>query len=247
MSAIVKAVTELLNKDVIHVVAYRSNKRTGLDIPVYSTIAKEQDRLDVHSLLAGVTSQRLVIYDFVSRNLLPKSEHAVVIDIGSGRSGLATAIARFGKNFRVFRIDIAEPPRDAIMDARSTGIRSDVVDQVICISALEHIGLSCGISDESGDIKAMGEIFRILKKGGSAIVSVPCGSSHKRSHRVYERKKLDALTRDFSILRKEFYRYDAGRWKKCSQVAADNTRAKVPDRVHSAACVCLLLQKVVDF
>ena len=71
MSEIIKTIAELQQKKIIHVVRYRKNERTGLDIPVYSlSAAGKHVRLDVHSLLTGVTSERLVEYDFLARNLM---------------------------------------------------------------------------------------------------------------------------------------------------------------------------------
>jgi SAM-dependent methyltransferase len=50
------------------------------------------------------------------------------------------------------------------MDLTTTPIRSDTFDAVICIHVLEHI---------KEDREAMREIFRVLKPGGWALVSVP--------------------------------------------------------------------------
>lgn len=243
MSEIIRAITELQNAGRIHITGYRKNIRTGLDIPIYSTLPHDDKRLDFHRLLAGVTSERLVEYDFVSRNLPPKTAQATIVDVGSGHSALASSISRFGRNFRVLSIDLAECDCDARMDARSTGLRDGAVDQVICVSTMEHVGLSCGVRDESGDIQAMKEIFRILKRDGSAIVTVPYGSGYRRSHRIYDGKNLSRLIKDFSVARIEFYRYSSGKWKRCSKTAAEKTKAKVPEYLHNAACVCLLLKK----
>ncbi len=241
MSEVIRVIAELQNAGRIHVTGYRRNSRTGLDIPIYSTVHRDQERMDFRRLLAGVTSERLVEYDFVSRNLPPKTAHATVIDLGSGRSDLGPAIGEFGRNFRVLSIDLAGCDCDARMDARSAGLRDGAVDQVICVSALEHVGLSCGIRDESGDIKAMKEIFRILKRDGSAIITVPFGSDHRRSHRVYDWKNLVKLVEGFSVARTEFYCQSSGKWKRCRKATAE--KAKVPEYFHNAACACLLLKK----
>lgn len=68
-------------------------------------------------------------------------------------------------------------------DARRTGYPDDTFDRVYSISVLEHI--------EEGDGIAMGEICRILKPGGVAVVSVPFSRRHQeqgiRGH-IYGRK-----------------------------------------------------------
>lgn len=241
MSEITKTIAGLQQKKIIHVVKYRKSKRTGLDIPVYSLSAGRHDRLDIHGLLAGVTSERLVEYDFLARNLVSPLKNAKILDVGSAGSTLVQAIREFGKRWQAFGIDLEDG--DAVMDARSAGFRDRVFDQVICISTIEHIGLDCGIDDKSGDAKAMQEIFRMLKKGGSAIITVPYGMGKKPDHRVYDKRALGSLVGRFSVTKQEFYRYDTGKWTKCSQTATGRADFQVPLHFHGAACTCLLLKK----
>jgi SAM-dependent methyltransferase len=242
MSEITKAVAELQQQKAIHVAKYRKNERTGLDIPIYSLSAGRRDKLDVHDLLAGVTSERLVEYNFLARNLPSPRRSAIILDVGSAGSALAQAIKEFGSKWQVLGLDLAGDC-DSLMDARSTGFRDGAFDQVISISTIEHIGLACGISDKGGDAGAMQEIFRMLKKGGSAIITVPYGRGKKPEHRVYDRVSLAKLASRFSVAKKEFYRYYAGKWVKCSQAAADRADPQIPVHFHSAACACLQLKK----
>jgi len=243
MSEITKTIADLQNKKIIHVIKYRKSERTGLDVPVYSLSAKRRDKLDIHSLLAGVTSERLVEYDFLSRNLITTSKNKKILDVGTAGSGLAQALKEFGRRWKVFGIDLVQGG-DALMDARSAGFRDGVFDQVICISTLEHIGITENIIDGNGDSNAMQEIFRLVKKGGIAIVTVPYGRKGAMAdHRVYDRKALARLVSPFSVEKKEFYRYSAGKWMRCSQATADRSDSPVPLHFHSAACVCLLLRK----
>lgn len=266
MSEVAKALANLQRRRAICVSGYRKSRRTGLEFPVYSLdegnrgSSKKRKKLDVHSLLAGVTSERLAEYDFVARNLVSPGRKAAILDIGSAGSGLARAIERFGgSKWQVLGIDLAEREGeeeeggergcDARMDARSTGLRSGSFDQVVCISTVEHIGLSCGISDGDGDAKAMKEMYRVLKKGGSAIISIPYGnraSIVRQQHRVYDSRALVRLAARFFVAKKEFYRYRSGRWLRCSQAAAGRAAdngSYVPSKFHSAACTCLLLKK----
>lgn len=242
MSEITRTITELQQKKIIHVASYRKSQRTGLDIPVYSLSANRRTKLDVHSLLAGVTSERLIEYDFLARNLVSPLKRANILDVGTAGSALIQAIREFGSRWQVFGIDLAQDC-DAEMDARSAGFRDGIFDQVISISTIEHIGLSYNISDENGDTTAMSEIFRLLKKHGSAIITVPYGKGGKPEHRIYDRKNLGRLIRCFSLVKKEFYHYSAGKWKKCSQATADSANSQVPLHFHSNACACLLLKK----
>lgn len=268
MSKLLKAICALQQRKIIRVAKYRKSYRTGLEIPIYSlsesSTAKNNNnnsssnsgfkRLDIHNLLVGITSERLVEYEFVARNLVSSKKQAAILDIGSGSSLLAKAIGELGKGkWQVFRIDIAESNCDARMDARMTGFRKEVFSQVICISTIEHIGIgiNSGDDDEDGDLKTVKEILRILKKGGSAIISVPYGKIKKLNYRVYDRHALSRLVavdnEEFSVAaKKEFYCYDAGKWKRCSQSTADRNIADdvhAPLHFHSMTCACILLRK----
>ena len=268
MSKLLKAICALQQRKIIRVAKYRKSYRTGLEIPIYSlsescTANNNNNssssnsgfkRLDIHNLLVGITSERLVEYEFVARNLVSSKKQAAILDIGSGSSLLAKAIGELGKGkWQVFRIDIAESNCDARMDARMTGFRKEVFSQVICISTIEHIGIgiNSGDDDEHGDLKTVKEILRILKKGGSAIISVPYGKIKKLNYRVYDRYALSRLVavdnEEFSVAaKKEFYCYDAGKWKRCSQSTADRNIADdvhAPLHFHSVTCACILLRK----
>lgn len=270
MSKLLKAICALQQRKIIRVAKYRKSYRTGLEVPIYSlsesSTANNNNnssssdrgfkRLDIHNLLVGITSERLVEYEFVARNLVSSKKQAAILDIGSGSSLLAKAIGELGKGkWQVFRIDIAESNCDARMDARMTGFRKEVFSQVICISTIEHIGIGINSGDdddEDGDLKTVKEILRILKKGGSAIISVPYGKIKKLNYRVYDRHALSRLVavdnEEFSVAaKKEFYCYDAGKWKRCSQSTADRNIADdvhaPPLHFHSMTCACILLRK----
>lgn len=268
MSKLLKSICALQQRKIIRVAKYRKSYRTGLEVPIYSLSERSTannnnnssssnsgfKRLDIHNLLVGITSERLVEYEFVARNLVSSKKQAAILDIGSGSSLLAKAIGELGKGkWQVFRIDIAESNCDARMDARMTGFRKEVFSQVICISTIEHIGIgiSSGEEDDDGDLKTVKEILRILKKGGSAIISVPYGKIKKLNYRVYDRHALSRLVavdnEEFSVAaKKEFYCYDAGKWKRCSQSTADSNIADdvhAPLHFHSMTCACILLRK----
>ena len=244
MSGVTKAIADLQRQNAIHTVKYRKSARTGLDIPVYSlSPARAPKKLDVHGLLAGVTSERIAEYGFVARNLMSPRKRARILDIGSAGSELVQAISGFGSRWQVVGIDLAESGCDARVDARHAAFQDEAFDQVISVSTIEHVGLPHG--DENGDAKAMQEILRVLKRRGSAIVTVPYGKEGRRpEHRVYDRSGLLQLSRGFVTSKKEFYcLHDSGKWLKCSQAAADKVDTAVPRHLHSAACACLLLKK----
>ena len=264
VSEITKAVAYLQARNIIYVIKHRKSHRTGLAIPIYSLSVKplkERNRLNIDSLLAGITSERLVEYPFLERNLISRRTSARILDIGCGEAGLTKTISKFGnKKWQVIGIDIAKLTRKkldiqtiAMIDARTLAFRNEVFDQIICISTIEHIGILSDTynteqMDQRGDILAMSEMYRVLKKGGTVIVTLPYGNrsiTREQGQRLYNSSELANLTNAFLTIKKEYYLYEEGRWKKCnSQQGIDEKSDKVtPSHLHSVVCVCMLLKK----
>jgi SAM-dependent methyltransferase len=232
---------------------------------------KRDSRLNIDSLVAGVFSERLVEYSFLARNLIYRkgnTKEVRILDIGCGTDySLTKSISKFFaiKNkhkWKVIGIDIASLTGEKIedlllslarMDARLLGFREGVFDQVICISTTEHIGIPSDIykikkSDELGDIHTISEIYRVLKKGGTVIATFPYGNTRikRQEHRIYSPSTLANLISLFSVVKKQFYCYDKGKWKKCSSSSAEHKTINmngVPSYFHSPVNVCLLLKK----
>lgn len=280
MADITKTIVYLQEEKIIHVTSHRKNSRTGATIPIFSlasehflnTNGNSLSRLDMDGLLAGVLSERQVEYGFLARNLLPFKNNMKILDVGSGQSAMTKALCKFGdiRDWEVFGIDIAEGLPSAFkegkegsrlllmrMDARFSAFRNEVFDKIICISTVEHIGVqsryySVGEHDARGDIKAFSEIYRILKKGGRVVLTVPFtdGSNQgdHKEHRIYSSSTLSKLIRPFRVKRKEFYIYIEGKWKNCKWKNLGNKlqvlgNTELPAYLHSRVCLCLLLEK----
>ncbi|MFZ0512722.1 MAG: class I SAM-dependent methyltransferase [Candidatus Nitrosopolaris sp.] len=281
MADITKTISYLQQKKIIHVTRYRNSLRTGLRIPIYSLASEHSSlnttengigRLDIDGLLAGVLSERVVEYGFLSRNLLPSRNKMKILDVGSERSAVTNALSKFGNNkkWEVFGIDIVEGLPQLFkeekeksrfllmrMDARLMGFRDAVFDKIICISTVEHIGIQPSHHivreyDTLGDIKAFSEIFRILKKGGRVVLTLPYADrsihGYHKEHRIYNSSTLATLISGFRVKRKEFYIYIKGKWKNCRRADIANKlqlscNTEIPLYLHSRICLCLLLEK----
>jgi SAM-dependent methyltransferase len=217
MAEITKTIAYLQQKKIIRADGHRKNSRTGLSIPIYSLASEHSSlnttnrgigRLDLDKLLAGVLSERVVEYGFLARNLLPSRSNMKILDVGSERFSLTKALSNCGNNkkWEVFGIDIAkglphtfkeEKEESRLifmrMDARFMGFRDEAFDKIICISTVEHIGVrsshyTVGVSDALGDVKALSENFRILKKGGRVVLTIPyndrCIHGHHDEKRI---------------------------------------------------------------
>ena len=223
-------------------------------------------------LLAGIISERVVEYGFLARNLRPSRINMKILDVGSERSAVTNALGRFGNNkkWKVFGIDIVEllpqlfkeakeksPFVLLRMDARLMGFRDEVFDKIICISTVEHIGIHpthhfVRQYDALGDVRAFSEIFRILKKGGRVVLTVPYADKsihgYHKEHRIYNSSTLAGLISGFHVKRKEYHIYIKGKWKKCRDADITNKLrlfgdTEIPLYLHSRICLCLLLEK----
>jgi SAM-dependent methyltransferase len=279
MADIRKSLSYLQQKKKIYVTGHRNSSRTGVRIPIYSLVKKHAssntthniDSLDTDHLLAGTISERVVEYGFLARNLQPYKINMRILDVGSGRSAVTNALSNFGNNKKwdVFGTDIAKLPKLfeegkekspfvlLKMDARMMGFRDEVFDKVICISTVEHIGITpthhlVSEYDALGDVKALSEIFRILKKGGRAILTVPYEDKniqgYIREHRIYNSSTLARLITRFHVKKKEYYIYVNGKWKNCrnKDIASELrlfANSEIPQYLHSRICLCLLLER----
>lgn len=280
MADIRKSISYLQQKKIIYVTDHRKSSRTGVRIPIYSLVRKRAhsnptcnvDRLDTDHLLAGSISERVAEYEFLSRNLEPYKINMRILDVGSGRSAVANSLSKLGNNRKwdVFGVDIdkssgrffeegKEKSRLILlkMDARMMGFRDEVFDKVICISTIEHIGIQAthhlvSEYDSLGDVKAVSEIFRILKKGGRAIITVPYEDKniqgYIREHRIYNSSTLARLITMFRVKKKEYFIYVNGKWKnRSNRDIASELRLvadlEVPQYLHSRICLCLLLER----
>ena len=77
------------------------------------------------------------------------------------------------KNISYDTIDLDSPLADIKADICDLPIKNDSYDFILCNHVLEHI-----LDDE----KAMKELYRVLKKGGTGIFQVPLNMSNKQTY-----------------------------------------------------------------
>ena len=77
------------------------------------------------------------------------------------------------KNISYKTIDLNSPLADIKADICNLPIKNDSYDFILCNHVLEHV---------LDDKKAMKELYRILKKGGTGIFQVPLNMSNKKTY-----------------------------------------------------------------
>lgn len=127
---------------------------------------------------------------------------SLILDVGCSGSMFPLIMKAMGH--KVCGIDIRPYPIEDLIftqeDICHTHFKDNSFNAVTAISTIEHIGLNgrYGTSNESSDFKAIEEIHRILKPGGTLIMTVPYGKYCKtKFHRIYEKWVLDILLREF--------------------------------------------------
>jgi SAM-dependent methyltransferase len=125
-------------------------------------------------------------------------------------------------------------------DLRNLPFRDDWFDEVCCISTLEHVGMDNALySDDvrfresrQDDFELVAREFnRVLRKGGTALITVPFGEPLNYGwFQQFDRRMLDRLIAAFGPSSKEetFFKYDGG-WQFSD---ADRCRGALGFDVH---------------
>lgn len=162
-------------------------------------------------------NERVIEYPWVYKNI-PDLENCRVLDVGA-KEGLPVTDMLLEKDNIVYALDInasgSYQKGNLIIekgDIISTSFEENFFDAVIAVSTLEHIGVAgrYGISgeDELGDLKAMREIFRILKPGGKVLVTVPYGMGRSLPlNRLYNAERINGIFNDFEIIKSTYFRF----------------------------------------
>ncbi|MBN3040236.1 MAG: class I SAM-dependent methyltransferase [Candidatus Omnitrophica bacterium] len=199
-------------------------------------------------------NERIAELPFVFRNL-PSKLDSKILDLGCSESSLSLHMASIG--YKVFGVDMRDFP---YKHPNFNFVKSDIMnlsfpdssfDAVCCISTLEHVGLgfySDNPLDEKPDKKAMGQIIRVLKKGGTLILSVPFGVYKKtKQQRIYDLERLKALLENFIIEEKiflaDFTHPVNNYWKEVSLQDAE----KIESAQGRTNCLCMVKAKKADF
>ncbi len=172
-----------------------------------------------------VTTERVIEYPFVFQNL--DGITGSILDIGCCSSRLPIALASRG--FRVVGIDFT-PYLDRHQNFRA--VRGDAMrlpfaarsfGAVLAISVIEHIGIGHYGDPKAGagDHRVTEEIARVLRPGGTALITLPFGQARTDDfQRVYNPARLRELLAPLAVIRTEYAWSTEGLWAPCSEAEA---------------------------
>jgi len=193
-------------------------------------------------------SERTVEYPWVEAHLEPPP--AKVLDVGCGYSPLPKLLVE--KGYDAYGIDINEdwiPKVEGFkasgQDIRYTSFQNGFFDQVLLVSTLEHVGMDWYYNEwldiENGDLEAMREVKRILKRGGLVLVTVPYGNVFKtfRALRVYDDQRVESLLEGFTLKSSDFFVREGGklgRWRRAHRHEAAEVNCPSEDQISAIIC-----------
>ncbi|HTU18587.1 MAG TPA: class I SAM-dependent methyltransferase [Gemmataceae bacterium] len=132
-------------------------------------------------------------------------------------------------NFTMIQTHLAELP-----------FEDESFDGAVALSITEHGGLSWSAPEERGAWveELFAEVFRILKRGGRFIVTLPFGQqADTPMHPVHDGAQLDRLRHAFRVVERGYGVHEGGAWT----FTLDEQRAEQLDGSDSLSAVCLLV------
>ncbi len=158
-------------------------------------------------------SDRSLEYPWMLENI--KITSGRILDVGSTASDMLYDF--LPKTVEVNSIDLNSKEvgnsaiKFAIGDIRKTNYADNYFDVISCISTLEHIGVSGRYGsdeDSQGDLRAVREMGRILKPGGTMLITVPYGIRDILPiNKLYNKTRFAELFQGFSDVEIEYKKY----------------------------------------
>jgi len=154
-------------------------------------------------------------------NAIAELRPHTILDIGSYRKFVIGLLA----SYEIISIDTR--PREVLFneqlitcDAKTLDVQSDTFDIVLSLCSIEHFGLG-RYGDEydmTADVKAVKEMWRVIKPGGYLIFSVPI-TKYKptilfNAHRIYDYAMIKNLCKGMTLISESWF--NRGTNQSCS-------------------------------
>jgi SAM-dependent methyltransferase len=163
-----------------------------------------------------------------------------------GCSDGTNAIEMAGLGFQVFGVDgrplLLGHPNLTMMRTQSGQLpfEDESFDGAVALSTRGRLG--CGWwaaqQHDASDEQVLAEVFRVLKRGGRFLLTVPFGQRTGASaQHVYDRAQLDRLLHAFRLVERGYGLRDGDSWS----FTLDEQRAEQADSSAGVRAVCLLV------
>jgi SAM-dependent methyltransferase len=193
----------------------------------------------VPTLLA--VTERIVEHGFIQSRIPPPP--ATVFDMGCAES--TTAIELASRGYKVTGVDLRRLPID---HPNFTQVQANLgalpfpdaaFDVVVCLSTVEHVGLGWYTpGDEATDVQAMREAIRVLRPGGTLLITIPFGKPAVTPvHRVYDRAGAETLLAGLQVKEWSFAVRDGEAW----MLTADGEQAGQVESAPRVGAVALIV------
>lgn len=178
------------------------------------------------------------------------------MDVGSGSSLLPLELA--SKGYQTWSIDLKKGYCHSITHNNLTSVQEDIrktsfpegfFDIVTAVSSIEHVGLVGNKTYLEGDQDAVWEILRILKAGGTFLITVPFGKGGTYTYgrydlfRVYDHLSLKKLLRGYVIEREEFGLLEERSWRPADLTEVENIDSLSQRRWYSSKAVAMIVAR----
>jgi len=174
------------------------------------------------------------------------------MDIGSVGSLLPLKLAQ--KGHKIFTVDTRQyhekhPNITSInKDINSTDFRDNFFDEIVCVSVLEHIGMSAygDPSYQDGDKLTVQKFNKILKISGKLLITMPFAGEYKilpwldTYEKIYNYKSIMTLFKDWTLIKEEYYIPESQKnWIRTNRESAE----KVHDSYPRSNLACFIFEK----
>jgi hypothetical protein len=181
----------------------------------------------------------------------------VVLDIGYANAGSAYVECLKRLHIpKLYGLDLVYGPGPKFIrtlgDIRQAPYPDRFFEFILCISTLEHVGQDNTLYGTpsapkcNGDFQAMRELYRLLRPGSRAIVTVPFGAPREMGWQIqYDAARFDQLltTSPFEIVEAEYFGYLDG-WVRCSRESLAKAEYG-KDAPNAAGLACAELRRPI--